>query len=166
MILLRRRRFVASLAALALPLPGRAAAPDPFPAGALTDPGLWDDPEFVARWGSADPDLRLACRNWPGPCEALGAGAHGAWAFFEAGRLRSISLLFLDAGTWFGFSQAGATAKVPEFLALHRQTAETVTSALSALGGKLRDVPMGGTKSLQHTARVVRISRSASSQSR
>lgn len=155
MILLRRRRFVASLAALALPL--HAADPAPFPTGALTSLALWEDPEFLAGWGPVDPNLRLACRNWSGPCEALGAKAQGASAFFEAGRLRSISLLFLDAGIWFGFSQAVSETKVPEFLALHRQTAENVASALSALGGKLRDVPLGGTKLLKHTAQVVRI---------
>jgi hypothetical protein len=153
-ILLRRRRFVASLAALAWPV--RAAAPAPFPVEALISQALWDDPEFLSGWVPPDPNLRLACRNWPGPCDVLGAKAHGASAFFEAGRLRSISLLFLDAGTWFGFSQAKDAAKVPEFLALHRQTAESVASALSVLGGKLRDVPMGGTKSLKHTAQVVR----------
>ena len=154
-MLLRRREFVASLAALAVPV--RAADPVSFPADALTRQSLWDDAEFVNHWGLVNAKQRLACRNWPGPCEALGAKAHGASAFFEEGRLRSISLLFLDAGAWFGFAQAGAAAKVPEFLALHRQTASDVESALSALGGKLRDVPLGGRQLLKHTGRVVRI---------
>ncbi|MEK0451337.1 MAG: hypothetical protein RL088_3605 [Verrucomicrobiota bacterium] len=151
----RRRDFLATLAALAFPL--RAAETVPFPAEALTSIALWDDPKFIERWGAFDAKQRIVCRNWQGRCEALGTKAQGASAFFEEGRLRSISILFLDAGAWFGFAQAGASARVPEFLSLHRQTSANVESALTAAGGKLRDVPLGGRQLLKHTGRVARV---------
>lgn len=148
-----RRAFLASLASLAVPVRAqqRGAA---FPVEALTQLKLWDDAAFLKTWDAPGPAQRLACRMWPGPCELFGVKAHGASAFLESGRLRSITLLFLDAGAWFGFKNAGEETRVPEFLALHKQTAEAVEKGVNGIGTKVRDVVLGGKTLLKHTGSV------------
>ena len=148
-----RRGFLTSLAALAVPL---RAADSGFPADALTKLPLWDDPGFLGQWRAPEA-TRMTCRNWAGGCELFGVKAHGASAFFEDGRLRSISILFIDAGAWFGFAQAGAANRVPEFLTAHRQAASALESGIAGLGAKLRDVPLGGKSLLKHTGRMGRL---------
>jgi hypothetical protein len=151
-----RRAFIASLAALAAPVHAQRRAPA-FPANALTSLAHWDDGEFLRVWQAPEAGQRLACRAWPGPCELFGVKAHGASAFFEDGRLISISLLFLDAGAWFGFGQGDAAPRVPEFLAAHKQVAAAVETGVTGLGGKLRDVALGGKSLLKHTGRVAKL---------
>ncbi len=153
MISIGRRGFLASLAALAVPL---RAADSGFPADALTKLSLWDEPNFLGQWRAPE-GTRMTCRNWSGACELFGVKAQGASAFFEDGKLRSISVLFIDAGAWFGFAQAGAANRVPEFLTAHRQAASALESGIAGLGAKMRDVPLGGKSLLKHTGRVGRL---------
>jgi len=138
---------------------GRRREAQAFPADALTKLSLWDDADFLAAWRPPEAKVRIACRAWPGAGNVLGVQAQGALAFFESGHLRSISLLFLDAGAWFGFvpdaqAKAVAAAKGPEFLRLFDQVSQDVTRAVAGLGGKGRDVPLGGRTLLKHTAKV------------
>jgi hypothetical protein len=160
-----RRCFLATLAgSLAAPAfaqfpGGRRRESAAFPAEAVTKLSLWDDADFLAEWRPPDEKVRLACRAWPGACNVFGVQAQGALAFFESGRLRSISLLFLDSGAWFGYvpdvqAKTVAATKGPEFLRLFDQVSQDVTRGVAGLGGKGRDLPLGGRRLLKHTAKV------------
>ncbi len=165
MIALGRRAFLASLASLAVPLraqerrgfPGGAGQRGAlFPVDALKNLTLWDNAEFLGSWRAPDAKQRIACRVWPGSCELFGTKAYSATAFFEEGKLRSISLLFIDAGAFFGFGQGDPAPRVPEFLTAHKQASSAVENGVTALGAKFRDVPLGGKTLLKHTARVAK----------
>ena len=162
---LSRRCFLTTLASsLAAPalaqFPGgrRREAPA-FPADALTQLSTWDDADFLAAWHPPGAGIRLACRAWPGACNVFGVQAHGALAFFEAGHLRSISMLFLDSGAWFGYipdtqAKAAAATRGPEFLRLFDQVSRDVAQGVAGLGGKPRDLPLGGKSLLKHMAKI------------
>jgi hypothetical protein len=162
---LNRRRFLLTLAG-AFAAPALAQFPFrrdtlPFPAEALSKLSHWDDPAFLEEWQPPAPNVRMACRAWPGPCELFGTKAHGALAFFDAGKLRSISLLFLDSGAWFGYvpdaqAKAVAATKGSEFLRLFDQVSAAVSQGVAGLGGKPREIALGGKSLLKHTGRVAR----------
>jgi hypothetical protein len=88
----------------------------------------------------------------------FGVKAHGAIAFFENGQLRSISILLLDAGAWFGYvpdnlAQATAATRGPEFLTLFAQVSASTREGIAALA-KSQEVLLGARTLLKHTAQV------------
>jgi hypothetical protein len=168
-----RRDFLATLAgAVAAPalaqepernFPRRVVfgPPPDFPPEALTDLAVWDKDDFLEAWSAPDADVRMACRIWPGKVSLFGVTPHNATAFFDAGRLRSISLLFLDSGAWFGYvpealTESVASTKGPQFLDLIAKVSTAVEQGVGALGGKAQEVKLGGRGLLKHTARVFR----------
>lgn len=161
-----RRRFLATLASAwagsAFAQQGRPRRGAAFPVEALSKSGQWTEPGFLEAWRPPAANVRLACRAWPGPCEIFGVKAHGALAFFEEGHLRSISVLFLDSGAWFGFVQDGqakdvAATRGPEFLQRYAQVSNSVAQGVAGLGGKAREVAFGGKTLLKHMGRVAQL---------
>jgi hypothetical protein len=170
-VALTRREFLATLtgvfAAPALaqqraePFQSRVifVQPPDFPSEALTDVALWDRPDFLDWWSPPQTEVNVACRVWPGKCTVFGLTPHSTTAFFDKGRLRSISLLFVDAGAWFGYvpdalAESVAATKGPEFLRLFAKVSADVDKGLIALGAKRQEVKLGGRGLLKHTARV------------
>lgn len=127
-----------------------------FPA-ALLDPGVWDQPEFIAAWQSKS-TANIAHKIWPDTPTVFGRRPHYIAGHFLNQRLDSITLLFLDSGTHFGYvpkDQAAATEKMNRgtFQALHRETAADVVSGLEKLAGSQgRPVSLGHTPMLRQEA--------------
>ncbi len=111
--------------------------PFPLPA-ALKDPGIWDQPDFVAAWQPAKSTAKIAHKIWPNTPGIFGLHPHQVSGHFIGNRLDSITLLFLDSGTHFGYvsrDKAAMTKKMNRetFQALHRTTAEDVLAGLEKL---------------------------------
>jgi len=123
----------------------------------LLDPGVWSQPEFVAAWQSKSM-ANIAHKIWPDTPTVFGRRPHYISGHFLNQRLESITLLFLDSGTHFGYvpkDQASATEKMNRgtFQALHRETAADVVSGLEKLAGSLgRPASLGHTPMLRQEA--------------
>ena len=86
----------------------------PFPhATALTDSSVWQNGEFRQAWYPQKVTTRIANRIWPRPridrrtlgpyAEIFGLRPQSISAKFVDGEIRSLTLLFLDSGTHFGY---------------------------------------------------------------
>lgn len=109
---------------------------DSFPA-AFIDPKIWDQPEFIAAWQSKS-TAGIAHKIWPNTPMVFGRRPHHISGHFVNQRIESITLLFLDSGTHFGYvpkDQAAATEKMNQeaFQALHRTTEKAVLAGLEKL---------------------------------
>lgn len=121
-----------------LPFPGHAEGEEAysFPA-ALTNPKIWDQPGFIGAWQSQS-TAGIAHKIWPNTPMVFGRRPHYISGHFVNQRIESITLLFLDSGTHFGYvpkDQAAATEKMNQetFQALHRTTEEAVLAGLEKL---------------------------------
>lgn len=126
----------------------------PLPA-ALNDFNVWDDPEFLASWRPTKSKSAIAHKTWPSTSVVLGCRPYYISGHFIKGRIDSITLLFLDSGTHFGYvprDKAAATEKLnrESFQALHADTAEKVFKGLKELSGsKGQSVILGATPMLK-----------------
>lgn len=129
----------------------------PLP-GALTDPDVWDDLDFITVWQPVKSPSKIAHKTWPGAPEVFGRRPHYISGHFINERLESITILFLDSGTHFGYvsrDKALATEKMnrEKFQALHSETAEKVLEGLENFtGSKGRSVTLGLTPMLKQKA--------------
>jgi hypothetical protein len=131
--------LISVILASSYPVPSRASDESYSFPPALTDPGVWDQPGFIAAWQS-DSTANIAHKIWPSTPTVFGRQPHYISGHFVNQRLESITLLFLDSGTHFGYvpkDQAAATEKMNRevFQALHRDTAADVLSGLEKLAG-------------------------------
>lgn len=138
-------------------IPGEIRAQDdsfPLP-GSLIDPGVWDRPDFVAAWGSSKSPGKIAHRIWPQTPVIFGQRPHYVSGHFIGKQMDSITLLFLDSGTHFGYvakDKAAANEKMnrESFQALHAETAEKVLRGLEKLSGsKGEAITLGQTPMLK-----------------
>ncbi len=91
-------------AAFALSFAANFANAAEFPVRqALTERNFWADPEFLATWEPRTSPTRIAHKNWPKPGPIFGRQPHAITARFDGSEIRSITLLFLDSGTHFGY---------------------------------------------------------------
>ena len=123
--------------------PHRAAAAGapPFPGKVLTDTSLWDSPGFVEAFQPRRSPTRLVHRFWANPVEVFGRCPHQIIARFQGDPIDSLTLLFLDSGTHFGYiprNQARQTEQDHRetFRQLHDETLEAVTRGLETLSGE------------------------------
>ena len=125
-------------------LPARRAAATKglrFPEEVLTDTSLWDSPGFVEAFQPRRSPTRLVHRFWPEPVDLFGRRPHQVIARFQGDPIDSLTLLFLDSGTHFGYiprTQARQTEKEHQatFRRLYDETLEAVTRGLEALSGE------------------------------
>jgi len=137
------------------------------PVDFLTKSATWTSPEFLAVWSSAPPGQTRVCRSYRNAPPVFGVQPQAIQGWFEDGRLTSITIIFLDAGAWFGYvpdaeAHSVAQTKGPAFVALYKQVSGAVQSGLEQLAGnKGRDVTLG-LGLLKRPARVFRHSDLAS----
>ena len=131
------------------------------PVDFLTKSATWTSPEFLAVWSPAPPGQTRVCRSYRNTPPVFGVQPQAVQGWFEDGRLTSMTIIFLDAGAWFGYvpdaeAHSVAQTKGPAFVALYKQVSSAVQSGLEQLAGnKGRDVTLG-LGLLKRPARVFR----------
>lgn len=140
-----RRHWLAGAASLAMPARWGAraraespagpageplASPDPaFPPAALHRAEAWDDPAFRDVFLPARSPTRIVHKVWPRPVTAFGIEPHGVFARCRDDEIECLTLLFLDAGTHFGYipkARAGQTARQ------HRESFQRLSSRIAS----------------------------------
>lgn len=136
-----RRRWLggaaASLAALHAPRSGAQNA-GPFPAAALLDSAEWDTAAFRDAFRPAVSPTRVVHKFWPGPVRLFDLEPHAVIARCRDETIECLTLLFLDAGTHFGYvpkSEARRTEAENRdaFRILHTRIADTVRAGVESL---------------------------------
>lgn len=116
-----------------------SSAPGWLVPGDLTDPSVWDSPEFRAGWQLPQGGNSLLSRaNHPDPPAVGGLPVNFAEAVVSDGSIRSLSLVLLDAGAHFGYAQtsSGITRDAAaDFDRIFADTLTAATGAVSALTG-------------------------------
>lgn len=133
------RGAAASLAAFHAPRSGAQNA-GPFPEAALLDSAMWDAADFRETFRPALSPTRVVHKFWPATVRLFGLEPHAVIARCRDETIECLTLLFLDAGTHFGYvpqSQARRTeAENREaFRALHTRVADTVKAGIERLAG-------------------------------
>ncbi|NOY00153.1 MAG: hypothetical protein GXP30_10525 [Verrucomicrobia bacterium] len=122
---------------------------------AFTDPGVWDRPDFIAAWHPRKAAAKITHKTWPNAPVIFGRRPHYLSGHFINDRLESITVLFLDSGTHFGYvsrDKVAVTEKMnrKKFQALHADTAEKVLAGLEKLtGSRGRPATLGLTPMLK-----------------
>ncbi|MFK5923811.1 MAG: C39 family peptidase [Verrucomicrobiota bacterium] len=111
----------------------------PLPS-ALKKPEIWDQKDFIDAWQPQKAIARITHKTWPEPPLIFGLRPQQISGHFIDQKLESITLLFLDSGTHFGYiprEQAAATKKMnrESFQALHTETSNKVQQGLQQLTG-------------------------------
>ncbi len=89
---------------------------------ALTDSTTWANPDFLQIWQPQSAVTRISSKHWPEPEPVFGHQPHAITARFVDGAIQSITLLFLDSGTHFGYVPRENAAKTQEE---HRESFRT-----------------------------------------
>ena len=134
--------FFAYLCCLPSLLSGEEAQPREYPTpAALIEAEVWKNPAFLDVWVSPSPSSDLQQRFWPPGSEVFGLAPQAIHGTFEGERLTSVTLLFLDAGTHFGYRPGQdkvATTPADAIAAFHesyRLVAAQVKRGLEVLSG-------------------------------
>ena len=114
------------------------ARAEPFPLEALFNGDVWKEPGFIADFRPAAPGTFLSHRIWPERTKVLGHEPHAILAKFEGGEIVSINILFLDAGTHFGYvsraqAKAHQEANQAAFRQFFNEVKTTVTNGLQKI---------------------------------
>ncbi|MEM8955657.1 MAG: C39 family peptidase [Verrucomicrobiota bacterium] len=108
-----------------------------FPADVFADSTSWDAPAFISLWNPQSSPSHLSHRTFPGRPSLFNHQPHIVTALFEHERINSISILFLDSGTWFGYvprsARDDARGKQKHFDLLYENILEDVTTGLESL---------------------------------
>lgn len=116
---------------------------------AFTKSAVWSAPDFLQSWSPAPAGQTRVCRRYKGATKIFGVQPQAVQGWFENGKLTSITILFLDAGAYFGYvpdaeARTVAQTKGPAFMALYKQVSADVTRGLEQLAGnKGREVTLG-----------------------
>ncbi len=74
-----------------------------FPDEALTDRDFWNEPVFVSEFHPQNAATKVALKSWVERPDVFGVKTHGIWARFSGSHIKSVTVLFLDSGTHFGY---------------------------------------------------------------
>ena len=135
-----------------------------FPvAAALSDTATWDQPSFQGAWQPHRSSTRISHRIWPRPrdqrggalpyAEIFGCRPHVVSARFYDRDIRSITLLFLDSGTHFGYvpkEQAVQTERQHReaFHKVYSATHQAVADGLRNMSGSPSETMVLGRESM------------------
>ncbi len=150
-----------------------SASAEDFPiASALIDSATWAQPGFHASWIPQRTTTRIAHRIWPRPGSQRGAPLPYPRIFgvqpqvissrFIDGDIRSITLLFLDSGTHFGYIPRGnavQTAKDNQesFNKLYTMTESAVRAGLTQIAtDRPEKITLGSESLLQQEVEIFR----------
>ncbi|MCB1076423.1 MAG: C39 family peptidase [Verrucomicrobiae bacterium] len=131
------------------PIVAAAGLSPAFPVSALTDTRVWDDAKFREAFLPRQSPTRIVHRYWPAPVTVLGRQPHAVVARCRDGMIDTITLLFLDSGTHFGYvpkSQAQQTEaeNSQAFQALFAQVSTGVRSETERLAsGPAQSLSLG-----------------------
>ncbi|MEM1296893.1 MAG: hypothetical protein AAGH89_16125 [Verrucomicrobiota bacterium] len=102
---------------------------------ALTDSAFWSKPEFLQIWQPREAVTRISHRHWPKPSAVFGRKPHAITAKFEGAKIESITLLFLDSGTHFGYvaNENAQRTREEHQEAFRRQVQETARDVEAGL---------------------------------
>ena len=151
--------IVPAMAALVVAAAGLVQAA-PFPAEAVVSAARWDEPGFLRSLRSRGDPTPLAWKAWPRPGPVLGAEPCAVRVRFVDGRIDCITLLFLDAGTYFGYVPRDQADEVKAaggeaFRKMHAEVEATVLAALEkTAAGPGTTVRIGRTSRLRQNVRV------------
>lgn len=145
-----RRDCLAAVAApgALLPFVGRAQESAPaFPLSALTDSAEWDRPAFRDAFLPKVSPTRLVHKYWPAEIEVFGIKPHGVIARCRDDAIETLTFLFLDSGTHFGYvprvlAKQTELANKEEFRALFQNVAATVRGGFEKLSGGKAGAPL------------------------
>ena len=154
------------------PLPHVDAADFPLPA-ALTDSATWDAADFRESWRPRQATTRISHRIWPQARTNLGKPLPYPEIFglrpqvisgrFVDNEIRSLTLLFLDSGTHFGYvprEKAVQTARAHQenFHQIYTDTDNHVRSGLKQLAkAAARKITLGSEDMLQQQVEIFAI---------
>jgi hypothetical protein len=154
---LRLLVFAAAAFACLTKPPGLPAQTPPFPDATFQDTARWDDPEFTAAFLPRSSPSRLSHRTFPTRPVLFGHQPHVVTSLFDGNQITSISILFLDSGTWYGYvprsGREDARTKQKQFDLLYERILADVTAALQDLTGKKgEETILGDEPLLRHDA--------------
>ena len=156
------RGFGGSAGLLALRASGVSPPAGAFPIEVLTDTALWDSPGFVEAFRPRRSPTRRVHRFWPETVPLFGRQPHQIIARFQGDPIVSLTLLFLDSGTHFGYiprTQAKQTEAEhrDSFRKLYQETIEAVTEGLETLTGERgQEWKLGSEPMLAQTVQLFR----------
>ncbi|MEM7145678.1 MAG: C39 family peptidase [Verrucomicrobiota bacterium] len=151
---------VAASVAIASPSKSAESAPPvPFPSEIFQDSKSWDSPAFKTLWKPQSSPSHLSHRTFPGRPAFFGHHPHAVTALFEGDQITSISILFLDSGTWYGYvpksARDNARTKQDQFDLLYERILQDVTGGLEKLTGEDGDETVIGKEALlRHDALI------------
>jgi len=131
-----------------------------FPARALVSASSWDDPGFLRSFRARGDPIPLAWKAWPRPGPVLGSVPGAVRARFVDGRIDCITLLFLDAGTYFGYVPRDKADEVraageEDFRKRHAEVEAAVLAALEkTAAGPATTARIGRTNRMRQSVRV------------
>ncbi|MCB1242386.1 MAG: C39 family peptidase [Verrucomicrobiales bacterium] len=113
----------------------------PFPTEFLAEPGFWDTEDFKEKFEGPATHIPIVWKSWPGEPVIWEVPPHHVSARFVGGRIDTITVLFLDSGTHFGYlsrDQAEAVRLVNQdkFRALFLDELQKVRSGLEKFSGQ------------------------------
>lgn len=124
-------------------LPSRSAqASNPFPfPETFTDESIWENPSFLEAWEPRTSPTKLSHKTFNGKPSIFGHEPHFITGLFIGEKLVSISIVFLDSGTYYGYIPNGAEApdarsRQNNFDALFETVFKDVADGLGVLSGK------------------------------
>jgi hypothetical protein len=145
-----RRDWLAAAASTGVTQPcylrAQESAP-PFPLSALTDSAVWDRSVFRDAFLPQVSPTRLVHKYWPAEVTLFGFKPHGVVARCRDDTIESLTLLFLDSGTHFGYVprvQAKQTemANKEEFRALFQSVVTVVRGGFEKLADGQSGTPL------------------------
>jgi len=156
------QRWGAVCGFLGLTLIGDVASEEfPLP-DALNDSSIWTGPDFADYWQPRDSPTHIAHRLWPDPVEVFGLRPHHISARFEGAEIQSLTLLFLDSGTHFGYVASDLAVQTEkdnreDFHVVYQDTVDAVRNGLGQLaGGNAEPVVLGSEAMLRVPVQIYR----------
>ena len=119
----------------------------------------WNSDEARLGWGWTRAQAPRLYRVQVWPCSVFGRAVQSVTGTFDADRLLSLTIVFLDSGAWFGYvpdeqAKEVELARGSEFARLFRETSQAVTKELETLEGPGKEMPLGTTTWLRQKARI------------
>ncbi len=126
---------------------------------ALNTANAWTNPDFLETWRPETAPTEVSHKLYPNPPAVFGTKPEMVTGLFQGGELRSITVLYLDSGTHFGYVSREDAGKETDRIAAfdHRfeETAALLRERLEAASGERgREIELGEDLMLRQPATI------------
>ncbi|NNE90553.1 MAG: hypothetical protein HKN23_02805 [Verrucomicrobiales bacterium] len=132
-----------------------------FPDEAFKDSSLWDRAVLLDEFRPENAPTRIALKYWDESPVVFGVKSHGIFGRFKGESMTSITVLFLDSGTHFGYvphRNAAVTERDhrQRFRELFTKNSASIEAGLKRLsnGGEGEEITIGKTPMMEQKVRV------------